>query len=245
MVPLSGTTLSEVIQIPDELLSWANGPFLHKVLLKVCQYFPQYSWTFSIRYNILQVKEQSGAHRITPQHNDDGYIIVLIDSATREKAVIARQLLDIHFKQQMKLSRAEKMYEQTQRTLSEVQGEMASGTRLEFNVPVDLLGLIIGKKGVRVQQIQRETNVTTINIDGETGTSIGQWKRLVKAIFLPIGKICIVGPDNASSQRAKELLDLVETSVDVDADAADWLQRDPSNLGVEFKIRCIKFLLLG
>ena len=120
------------------------------------------------------MKEQSGAHRITPQHNDDGSIIVLIDSATREKAVIARQLLDIHFKQQMKLSRAEKMYEQTQRTLSEVQGEMASGTRLEFNVPVDLLGLIIGKKGVRVQQIQRETNVTTINIDGETGTSIGQ-----------------------------------------------------------------------
>jgi len=53
-----------------------------------------------------------------------------------------------------------------------VQGEMAAGTRIEFKVSVELIGLIIGKKGVRVKEIQEDTGVTSIHIDGTTGSFI-------------------------------------------------------------------------
>ena len=46
---------------------------------------------------------------------------------------------------------------------------MASGQRIEFNVPQDLIGLIIGKKGARIQEVQAETGVHDILIDGNTG----------------------------------------------------------------------------
>ena len=56
-----------------------------------------------------------------------------------------------------------------QENLFEVQGAVASGLRIEFTVPRDLVGIIIGKKGTRIQDVQRETGVNDIHIDGETG----------------------------------------------------------------------------
>lgn len=56
-----------------------------------------------------------------------------------------------------------------QESLFEVQGAVASGLRIEFPVPRDLIGIIIGKKGSRIQEVQRETGVNDIHIDGETG----------------------------------------------------------------------------
>lgn len=56
-----------------------------------------------------------------------------------------------------------------QENLFEVQGEVASGQRIELFVPVDLIGLIIGKKGARIQEVEQESGVTEINIDGDSG----------------------------------------------------------------------------
>jgi transcription antitermination factor NusA-like protein len=61
---------------------------------------------------------------------------------------------------------------QMQENLFEVQGEVASGQRIEFTVPIDLLGLIIGKKGSRIQEVEEETGVTDVHIDGETGWEV-------------------------------------------------------------------------
>jgi hypothetical protein len=56
-----------------------------------------------------------------------------------------------------------------QENLFEVQGAVASGLRIEILVPRDLLGIIIGKKGARIQEVQRETGVSDIHIDGDSG----------------------------------------------------------------------------
>jgi hypothetical protein len=61
-----------------------------------------------------------------------------------------------------------------QENLFEVQGAVASGLRIEFVVPRDLVGIIIGKKGSRIQDVQRETGVDDINIDGDTGILISK-----------------------------------------------------------------------
>ena len=50
----------------------------------------------------------------------------------------------MHFKQQIKLLSSESRLQKTQNSLLEVQGEMAAGIRVEFKVPVELVGVIIG-----------------------------------------------------------------------------------------------------
>jgi hypothetical protein len=47
-----------------------------------------------------------------------------------------------------------------------------SGLVVEFSVPTSLLGLIIGKKGIRIKQIEVETGVRSINVDGENGWNL-------------------------------------------------------------------------
>ena len=119
------------------------------------------------------MKEQAGVSRVFAQKLGNGprpSITIGIDSPLPDRANVARTLLEVHFKQQIKLQNAEKRLLQTRTTLYEVQGEMAAGTRIEFKVSVELIGLIIGKKGVRVKEIQEDTGVTSIHIDGTTGT---------------------------------------------------------------------------
>ncbi|CAE7794742.1 unnamed protein product, partial [Symbiodinium microadriaticum] len=62
-------------------------------------------------------------------------------------------------------------------------------------VPMELIGLIIGKKGGRIQEVQQETDVQDIHIDGNTGL------------------VTIVGPSPMAVQRARELVDVVEERV--------------------------------
>jgi hypothetical protein len=39
----------------------------------------------------------------------------------------------------------------------------------EFFISKDLVGVIIGKKGTRIRQIEQDTGVTSINVNGESG----------------------------------------------------------------------------
>lgn len=111
-----------------------------------------------------------------------------------------------------------------QESLFEVQGAVASGQRIEFIVPRDLVGIIIGKKGARIQEIQKETGISDIHIDGETGQhhlEIGSSR---------IGKITISGPSPSSVQRARELVDIVEEKVPLPNGRGELLARDFSSL---------------
>lgn len=101
-----------------------------------------------------------------------------------------------------------------QENLFEVQGAVASGLRIEFTVPRDLVGIIIGKKGTRIQDVQRETGVNDIHIDGETG------------------RITISGPSPSAVQRARELVDIVEEKVPLPTGRGELLAKDYSSLSM-------------
>lgn len=105
-----------------------------------------------------------------------------------------------------------------QESLFEVQGAVASGQRIEFTVPRELVGIIIGKKGARIHEIQNETGVSDIHIDGETG------------------KITINGPNPLSVQRARELIDIVEEKVPLPTGRGELLARDFSSLSISIDL---------
>lgn len=44
------------------------------------------------------------------------------------------------------------------------------------------MGVIIGKKGARIRQIEQDTGVTSINVNGDTGQ--GAWGSLPSVLFL-------------------------------------------------------------
>ena len=87
-----------------------------------------------------------------------------IYSPSPERARMARLLVDVNFKQQMKLNQAETHLKQMQSDLSNVQTEVVTGLRIEFRPPSNLIGLMIGKGGARIKEIIDTTGVKTINM---------------------------------------------------------------------------------
>ena len=48
---------------------------------------------------------------------------------------------------------------------------MASGMIVHFTINPDLVGIAIGKKGARIKQVEKDSGVTSVNVDGKSGTS--------------------------------------------------------------------------
>lgn len=51
---------------------------------------------------------------------------------------------------------------------------MASGMIVHFTINPDLVGIAIGKKGARIKQVEKDSGVTSVNVDGKSGTE--QWR---------------------------------------------------------------------
>jgi transcription antitermination factor NusA-like protein len=49
---------------------------------------------------------------------------------------------------------------------------MASGMIVDFNIDPDLVGIAIGKKGARIKQVEKDSGVSSVNVDGKSGASI-------------------------------------------------------------------------
>ena len=106
----------------------------------------------------------------------------------------------------------------------------------EFFISKDLVGVIIGKKGTRIRQIEQDTGVTSINVNGESGQGgaprrvgcceLNRWCLCVYA-----GRITISGPDSSSVQRAREMLELFEESFELQPKFAQWLN-EKNNSGL-------------
>ena len=64
----------------------------------------------------------------------------------------------MHFKEQLRLLRAESQLNMTRGQLYESQGEFASGAIVEFKVPRHLIGFVIGKKGARLELVKNEVD---------------------------------------------------------------------------------------
>lgn len=48
---------------------------------------------------------------------------------------------------------------------------MASGMIVHFTINPDLVGIAIGKKGARIKQVEKDSGVTSVNVDGKSGTT--------------------------------------------------------------------------
>jgi transcription antitermination factor NusA-like protein len=119
---------------------------------------------------LLKVKEQSKINFITVNKTSDKAAdSIMIDAPSAESALLARKLIEIHFKQQLKIMAAENRLHKVQVDLFSAQGEMASGMIVDFRIPVDLVGLTIGKKGARIKQIEKDSGVSSISVDGDSG----------------------------------------------------------------------------
>ena len=66
----------------------------------------------------------------------------------------ARLLLEIHFKEQIKFMNDMARLNKVRENLFEVQGEVASGQRIEFYIPLELIGVSIGKGGARIKEVR-------------------------------------------------------------------------------------------
>lgn len=154
IAPISRSAISEIVSVPPELGELVADPQFHQILLKI--------------------KEQSSINTIVVDRVDFKTAkAIIIDAPTSEFALLARKLIEIHFKQQMKILAAEERLQKVQMDLFSAQGEMASGLMVDFSINPELIGIVIGKKGARIKKIQEETGVTNVNVDGNTGTFCG------------------------------------------------------------------------
>lgn len=134
-----------MVQVPQELGNFVSDPHFHQVLLRV--------------------KEQSNINTISVHRNADKTAAsILIDAPSQEGAMLARKLIEMHFKQQLKIIAAESRLQKVQMDLFSAQGEMASGLRMEFTVKPHLLGIIIGKGGARIKAVEKSAGVE-VNVD--------------------------------------------------------------------------------
>jgi len=184
--------ISELVAVPSELSRFAAEPSFQQILLKV--------------------KEQAMTNYMSLNRvGTDNVESISIDAPSKESANLARSLIESHFKFQLRLIATETRLKKVQTDLFSAQGEIASGLMIEFYVDPALIGLVLGKKGARIKQIQADTKVNAINVTGETG------------------HIRIVGPDSESVQRAKELLELVEDRLALQPHHAEWLSSQYNN----------------
>lgn len=139
-------SVSETVQIPPELSSFAADPKFQQILLRV--------------------KEQTLINFISLNRlSDDSVESVAIDSSTKEAAQLAKNLIETHLKLQLKVKAAETRLQRVQTDLFSTQGEIAAGQMVDFTIGADLIGLAIGKKGSRIKQIETETGVSSINVN--------------------------------------------------------------------------------
>lgn len=193
---------------------------------------------------LLQVKEQTGSNHVTVNRIGEDQVgdSIAIDAPSREVAQLARNLVETHFKLLIKLMAAENRLQKVQTDLFSFQGEIASGKQIEFTVKSDLLGLVIGKKGARIKQVEQETGVSSINVNG--GYNIHKFDFILYLKLIDTGKIMIVGPDSQSVQQARESLELIEDSLPLSESQSQWLS-DRFNGGVLGDIRTVSNLIVA
>lgn len=181
----AGPPIVETLPVPSELSSVASDPGFMEIISRVKEQLQLLSLTFG---------------RATDGSADS----LIIEATSREKASLAKNLLETHLKQQWKIKMAESRLQKIQTDLHSTQGEIMSGHMVEVIISPELVGLTIGKKGTRIKQIEADTGVNNINVGDN-------------------GHIVIYGPDSSAVQRAREQLELKEEKVSLSPQQLDWM----------------------
>ena len=189
--PSMSSSIQEIIDVPPDLASFAGNPQFFSILLKV--------------------KEQSGVISISVRRDLDDNTkgkAVEISAASGDNALIARKLVETHFKNQLKLNQKSQNLMKVHEEVGRQQEGMASGTVAEFVIHVDLVGLAIGKQGKRIKEIEAETGCKA-SVAGHSG------------------RVVLSGSTTQAVQQAKALLDLKEKRYPLKPEQYNYLSNRP------------------
>ena len=162
------------------------------------------SWTESDECTDLfdEVRSMTGAKEITVVTERRGLYFLEVVTHGRDAARAAVSLLELHISHQTEYQARMKKHQQLQSDLEATNEEFDLGLRVEFSVPRDLLGLVIGKGGVRVNQVKAECGVERIVVDPRTST------------------VRIKGSNADAVAQARSMLDYVEENVKLEPGTA-------------------------
>ena len=138
------------VGLPRELLNWAQSEEGEGLFSEVC--------------------ELTGATSIAVETERRGLYMLAIMSPGRNESRAAKSLLELHISHQVEYQARMEKHQQLQNDLEETNREFQDGLRVEFKVPRELLGLVIGKGGAHVNEVKSKTGVERIVVDPRSAT---------------------------------------------------------------------------
>ncbi|CAK9033967.1 Fragile X mental retardation syndrome-related protein 1, partial [Durusdinium trenchii] len=126
--------ISGSVQIPHDLIEWAKSDEA-KALLD-------------------EIKEKTLVEAITFASVRPGKADLWVTAMTNDAFRAGKSLLEMHLSFQVEYQRRKKKTDNLENYLQETNAEFERGQRVEFSVPDDLIGLVIGKQGANLNKVK-------------------------------------------------------------------------------------------
>jgi len=141
----SPVNVVEAVNVPYELLEWVMTDEAKELLGKV--------------------KEKSRASDIQILSPRPGKASLEVTATSSDQLRAAASLLEMHLNFQVEYQQRKTLTEKMEKDLRATNEEFKNGQRVEFSVPDNLIGLIIGKKGSNLEKVKEETGVDRVIVD--------------------------------------------------------------------------------
>lgn len=165
----------DAVGVPYELLQWADSEDANSVIERL------YSQASVKSIEVVKPRPGKASFQITATSN--------------ESLRSARLLLEENLKHQVEYQLRKQQTERMEEDLRATNAEFESGQRVEFSIPENLIGLVIGKGGARVTKVKEETGVERVFVDTNS--------RVVR----------IRGRDPEAVKKARAMLEYVEVAM--------------------------------
>ncbi|GBG23865.1 Fragile X mental retardation syndrome-related protein 1 [Hondaea fermentalgiana] len=175
MAGAGGGDLRDGVNVPYELLQWSQSDDAKAVAEKI--------------------RGKTDATAIDLVSARPGKASFQISAASADCLRAARSLLETHLSFQIEYQQRKQQTEKMEEDLRATNAEFETGQRVEFSVPENLIGLVIGKGGARVTKVKEDTGVERIIVDART--------RVVR----------IRGRDPEAVRRARDMLEYEEIAL--------------------------------
>lgn len=185
----SDNTWSESVSIPIDLLDWAASTSNREAIEALLT--SKVSGLLGVEYTRIRQSEAR--------------FDLLGGSMTDVR--VAAGILQLRLSHQEELQKVTRRAELASADLRAAEEELSSGMRVEFSVPYELLGLVIGKQGANLKKVQDASGVTRINVADDASPPM----------------IHVRGPTAESVAEARRMLEYVSHELDLTSEQADWV----------------------
>jgi hypothetical protein len=176
------------VSCPPHLDGWASSPYVTNQLNQVKSTFQLSEATY--------IPQKSRNNKHGKEFNGS----FLFEGQSAAKIRGAKNFISMHMEQQMELMKRERGLRQAQAARDATLKEIEDGLRAEFDVPSDMIGLVIGKGGANVNSVKEQTGVERIVVDTDAGV------------------VRIVGHAKEDVERAREMLEYAMEELALESD---------------------------